>query len=269
MLRKLFVGLFLLGISVTVVGAQEDCSSEDINDRADDIIATYLASRADIEDTTEALREVEALGNDLAELRELCAGSDEEVTYSEIPQARTEDGAFVLGDPDVPITIIEFADFLCPHCQEYEPTIQRFIREYVATGKARLEFRSLPAVDPTYSPIAARLAECSAELKPGSFWEAHDTLFDIAMRTRFGSESPRAFAEAMDLNYSDVLDCIREADQVTTDVELAQEMGVQGTPAIMVRYDDNEPEWIQFNGQTLNRSAVNFEVLAAIVEDAQ
>src|SRR4051794_33993937 len=42
--------------------------------------------------------------------------------YSDIPQSRTEDGAFVLGDPDAPITIIEFLDWGCPHCQAYKPT---------------------------------------------------------------------------------------------------------------------------------------------------
>src|SRR6188474_1184283 len=54
--------------------------------------------------------------------------------YADIPFSRTEDGAPVLGNPDAPITIIEFADFACPFCQRYEPTMQEFIQEYVATG---------------------------------------------------------------------------------------------------------------------------------------
>ena len=54
--------------------------------------------------------------------------------YSEIPQSFTDDGAPVLGDPNAPITIVEFADFMCPHCQEYTETIGRVIEEHVITG---------------------------------------------------------------------------------------------------------------------------------------
>ena len=57
--------------------------------------------------------------------------------FADIPQSRTEDGAFVLGDPDAPVTIVEFADFMCPHCQAYQTTVNRFIEQYVATGQAK------------------------------------------------------------------------------------------------------------------------------------
>jgi protein-disulfide isomerase len=56
--------------------------------------------------------------------------------YAHIPFSHTDDGAPVLGNPDAPITIIEFADFACPYCQRYEPTMQVFIDTYVATGRA-------------------------------------------------------------------------------------------------------------------------------------
>ena len=38
---------------------------------------------------------------------------------------------------------------------------EQFINDYVATGLARFEYRFLPAVDPTYSPLSAKLAECA------------------------------------------------------------------------------------------------------------
>src|SRR4051812_21621616 len=57
------------------------------------------------------------------------------VDYSKIPQGRTDDGAFILGDPAAPVTVMAFEDFLCPHCQDYQSVITRFIKEQVATGK--------------------------------------------------------------------------------------------------------------------------------------
>ncbi len=191
-----------------------------------------------------------------------------DVDYSTIPQSRTDDGAFVLGNPEAPITIVEFADFLCPHCQGYEPTIARFIEDYVVTGQAMLEYRMLPAVDAVFSPIAAGLAECAAEIRPGSFWDAHNTLFSIATSSRFDGDSPRTFSDRMGISYTQLFDCLETASQFETDQALATASGVQGTPAVMVRYNGGDLEWVNFAGQEITRGAVDYEILAFIVEEA-
>src|SRR5690606_690163 len=100
--------------------------------------------------------------------------------YEDIPQSRTEDGAFVLGDPDAPVTIVEFADFMCPHCQNYETTVHDFIEQYVTTGQARFEYRLYPIVHPTYSVFTAQIAECADVQRDGAFWASHDLLYDLA-----------------------------------------------------------------------------------------
>src|SRR5215211_8687667 len=66
------------------------------------------------------------------------------IDFQALNPTRTDDGAFIIGNPDAPITVIEFADFGCPHCLEYKPTIEQFIRDYVVTDKARFEFRVFP-----------------------------------------------------------------------------------------------------------------------------
>src|SRR5689334_15618897 len=65
-------------------------------------------------------------------------------TYADLPQSRLADGGFVIGNPNAPVTIIEFADYACPHCQEYLPTMNQFMDTYVKTGKAKFEYRILP-----------------------------------------------------------------------------------------------------------------------------
>ncbi|MBM3680036.1 MAG: hypothetical protein FJW81_01680 [Actinobacteria bacterium] len=63
-----------------------------------------------------------------------------EARFAGIPQ----EGA-VLGDPDAPVTITEFADLRCPACRlfatDYFPTV---VDELVKTGKAKYEFRIWP-----------------------------------------------------------------------------------------------------------------------------
>ena len=88
----------------------------------------------------------------------------------------------------------------------------------------------------------ADLAECSDILRPGSFWDAHDKLFEMNSRTRFSNNTAKAFSEAMDLDYSKVLDCVNDdANQIETDVKLGESLSVSGTPTVFIKYGDNDP----------------------------
>jgi len=161
------------------------------------------------------------------------------INYDEIPQNRTDDGAFVLGNPDAEVRFVIFEDFLCPACQQYEPTVRQMINDFVATGRAQVEFRMLLAVDPTFSPIAFGLAECAEVLEPGSFWEARDMLFEIASARRFDNESPRTFADRMNIPYGELLECQADANQWQTDTNFAQQyQQVRGTPTVALRIND-------------------------------
>ena len=164
------------------------------------------------------------------------------VDYSQMTQARLSDGGFVLGDPDAPITIVAFEDFLCSHCQRYKSTVDQLISDYVATGRARFEYRFTPVVHPSYSKIAAQLTECADTLRPGSFWQAHDVMFEIASARQYSDNSSRTFAEQMDMSYTDLLECTGDANQYLSDLQLADQLGVTGTPTVFIRYKDGFPQ---------------------------
>ncbi|HLU08265.1 MAG TPA: thioredoxin domain-containing protein [Oceanobacillus sp.] len=195
-----------------------------------------------------------------------------DLDYTAMPSSRTSDGAFVLGDPAAPVTIIEFADFACPHCQAYEPEIARFVKDYVLTGRARFEFRMFGTNAGGQQTIfAGQLAECIAEDDPGVFWEAHDVLFELgATGAYFAEDMGRVVAQRVGAgSYTELLTCSREADQITTDMDFGRQMGVSGTPAVMIRYNDGPAQWITYNGTTYNRGGVPYDVLAAVVENYQ
>jgi protein-disulfide isomerase len=189
--------------------------------------------------------------------------------YSDIPQSRTTDGGFVLGYDEAPITIVEFSDFTCPHCQEYAETIHRVIDDFVATGRAKLEYRMFPIVHPQYKDFTAELAECVGELQPGSFWNAHDLIFQLASAGRYDAMG-RTVADRFGLEYSDLLQCAGEARQHVTDTALGQRAGVEGTPAVLVRYgDDQTLSWINLDGREYSRGGVSYNVLAEVIQRAQ
>ena len=190
--------------------------------------------------------------------------------YDEIHSERLPDGGFVLGDPNAPITIIEFADFACPHCQSYAVTMKQVIEQYVVPGKARFEYRMVPtAADPTYGPYTAQLAECADTIRPGAFWEAHDVLFELGSRGRFNNTTARTFADRMGIPYNEMVNCAGTASQLMVDQTMGQRLGVQSTPSIMVRLNNGEPQFISVAGRTFNRGPVPFEVLQAVIESSQ
>ena len=186
--------------------------------------------------------------------------SEQAADYSQIPQNRTDDGAFILGDPTAPITIVAFEDFLCGHCQSYKSTVDQLISQYVAKGMARFEYRFTPVVDPAYSRLTAQLAECADTLKPGSFWNAHDRLYELASARRFNDSSARTFADMMDIPYTDLLECTPDASQVDIDTQLATQLQVRGTPTVFFRLGDGVPQPSPFSNQP------NIEQLGALIE---
>lgn len=161
--------------------------------------------------------------------------------YLGVPQSRTADGAFVLGPDSAPMRFIEFSDFLCAYCQNYEPMVAEFIQQYVLSGRAQFEYRLFPVVDPVLSPLSAAIAECAHILSPGAFWLAHDLLFDIASGGGFTEESPSLIADQLDLDHAKLVACAAEANQYITDQRYGLELGVQGTPSLLVQYGDAAP----------------------------
>lgn len=186
--------------------------------------------------------------------------------YEDIPQSRTEDGAFVLGEPDAPVTIVEFADFMCPHCQNYETTVHDFIELHVATGQARFEYRLFPIVHPTYSVFTAQIAECADVQRDGAFWASHDLLYDLAADGLIGPTTPEDVAEALGLDAEKLELCLETATQHEIDTLLGDSLGVNGTPATTVRLPDGTLGWPYLRDQIWNRGGLPLNYLTEIVE---
>ena len=161
--------------------------------------------------------------------------------YAEAPQSRTDDGAFVLGNANARMRFIEFADFLCGHCQNYESVVETFIQQFVLSGQAQFEYRMFPVVDPVLSPHSAALAECADTLVPGSFWLAHDMIFEIAAEDGFTEESSAQLGERLGLDHPELVECAAAATQYRTDQLYGLELGVGGTPSLFAQYGDTAP----------------------------
>ena len=80
----------------------------------------------------------------------------------------------ILGDPDAPVTIIEYASLSCPHCAQFHNDVLPELKErYIAPGKVRLIYRDFP-LDQT-ALAAAVLAHCAG---PERYFSMLDVLFE-------------------------------------------------------------------------------------------
>lgn len=189
--------------------------------------------------------------------------------YAEIPHSRTEDGGFVLGDPEAPVALVEFADFMCPHCQTYHETVLAFIDEYVVTGKARFEYRFYPIVHPTYSVYTAQLAECADDQLVGGFWPAHDVLFDLAADGQIGPNTPESLAEALDISAEKLEACLPTAVQHETDQQIGRDIGVSGTPATLIRLANDGLGWPVVDESVMNRGGLPLPLIRQVFDSAE
>jgi protein-disulfide isomerase len=79
----------------------------------------------------------------------------------------------VLGDPNAPVTIIEYASMTCPHCAHFEETTwPELKKKYIDTGKVRFIFREFP-LDPL-AAAGSMLARCGGKDK---FFPTVEVLF--------------------------------------------------------------------------------------------
>jgi protein-disulfide isomerase len=79
-----------------------------------------------------------------------------------------------LGDPDAPVTLIEYASLTCPHCAQFHTEVLPELKErYIATGKVRLVYRDFPLDERAL--MAAALAHCAG---PDRYFGFLDVLFE-------------------------------------------------------------------------------------------
>ncbi len=86
---------------------------------------------------------------------EVAGAADVQQRLEGIPQSGT-----VIGKPDAPVTLVEYADLQCPYCAEWaRGTLPFLVQEYVRTGKLRIEFRGLAFIGPdSQTALQATLA---------------------------------------------------------------------------------------------------------------
>ncbi|MBI5931272.1 MAG: thioredoxin domain-containing protein [Chloroflexi bacterium] len=189
-----------------------------------------------------------------------------------VERGMTADGIPYIGSPSAPIVFAEFSDFSCPHCAEYEPEVERIIRDFVRTGQARFEYYPMTFVGGAFSAKATDAAVCAGQ--QGAFWEFHSQLFDLAQsegRESFTTSRLVELGDSMNLDTDKLRSCINSnyGQQVRAAAsELQTTLGVNSTPTVVYRQGQSQSngDWKFFvgsDGQKATRGS--YDEVAALV----
>ena len=147
------------------------------------------------------------------------------------PEVSTDPDRHVLGNPDAPVTIVEYGDLECPYCRDAEPVLRQLVEE--SDGRVRLVWRHFPLFQVHPHALAAALAVEAAGAH-GRFWEMQRLLF--AHQDALGDEDLVRWAGELSLDPEEVAGeaADRYARPVQADYESGIELDVPGTPTILV-----------------------------------
>lgn len=144
----------------------------------------------------------------------------------------------IRGQSAAPVTLVEYGDYECPHCQLVAPVIEQLQARF--GDRLRYVFRHFPiATAHPNAQIAAEAAEAAAA--QGRFWEMHHLLLEHSGSLH--RERLAEFARRLDLDmerFERDLDEQVYADRVREDFVGGVRSGANGTPAFFlngVRYD--------------------------------
>lgn len=146
----------------------------------------------------------------------------------------------ILGNPEAPVKVVEFADTECPFCKRFHPTMQQLIQEYGRSGQVAWVYRHFP-LDQIHSKARkeAQALECANELGGNAkFWEYTDRLFEITpSNNNLDLNELPNIAEHLGLDRTQFETCLNSGkyDQhIQEDLDDAIRSGGTGTPYSIV-----------------------------------
>jgi protein-disulfide isomerase len=145
----------------------------------------------------------------------------------------------VQGNPKAKVTIVAFADFRCPFCEQFfTNTEPQIFKDYVDTGKVKYAFRNFAFLGPA-SVTAAEASECAND--QGKFWDYYGYLYknqpsesDTSM---YNTDTLTQAAVSLGMNgdtFRTCLDGKKDEAKANTDLADGQKAGVSGTPSFFI-----------------------------------
>lgn len=146
----------------------------------------------------------------------------------------------ILGNPNAPIKVVEYADLECPFCKTFNGTMHQIMDYYGASGKVAWVYRPFPLGSiHSKAPKEAEAAECAADQGGDvSFFKYIDRLYEITPGSN-GLDLAQlpVIAKDVGLNVDTFNACLssgKYTKRVQESYAEAIGLGAQGTPFTLV-----------------------------------
>ncbi len=168
-----------------------------------------------------------------------------------------ENENYISATSSAKVTLVEFGDYECPACVEYNSLVKRLLTDF--SGRINYVFRNFPLTQHKNAMISSQAAEAAG--LQGKFWQMHNKLFESVSEWSTSSDARSIF-----VGYAQALGL--DVDKFKTDVE---------SPAVKerVQRDTNDGNLIKLsetptfylNGLKINDLTGNYEDFKKIVSD--
>lgn len=137
-----------------------------------------------------------------------------------------------LGSPAAPVQLVEFADFECPACADFQRPLSTVRQRYPA--EVTVTYVHFPLQMHRFAELAARVSECAAD--QGRFEAMQDFLFE--KQREIGLKPWSEFAtEAGVSDLPSFESCVSSKEpvaRISSGKELGEKLGINGTPTLIV-----------------------------------
>lgn len=147
----------------------------------------------------------------------------------------------VKGNVNAPVKLVEYSDFECPHCKDFEPILKKALADF--GDNISLEYNDFPLTQAhKNATLAAEAAQCA--LQQNTFWEYHDVLFakqDDWANVADPTEKFAQYATELSLDKDKFSSCVNNHEQkpaVTEDVAEGNAKQVDSTPTLFVNGEE-------------------------------
>ncbi len=146
----------------------------------------------------------------------------------------------ILGNPNAPVKVIEYADLECPFCKTFETTMHQVMDFYGQSGKVAWVYRPFPLAQlHSKAPQEAQAAECAAaQGGDTAFFKYIDQVYAVTPGSN-GLDLAQlpVIAQQIGLDVPKFNQCLASgtfAKKVQDSYNEAIALGAQGTPFVLV-----------------------------------
>ena len=169
---------------------------------------------------------------------------------------------YLMGSPDAPVKILEYADFECPACAGFATITEPDVRKRIVdAGLASITYYDFPLTMHPNTMPASHAAACADE--QGKFWSMHDKIFQSQDEWNGrATNSPKGFFEryaneiGLDMGrWEACYDSKRYQQRISANLADGLRRGVNSTPTFII-------------GNKVYPGSLSYDAIKALVDSA-